>query len=128
MSAVVAERIVQRSAWEAYRQAFHDYADRVGELQWLLEHPNPERARIENALLEVEKARVIYNNSRDAVAQDLLPPGRRPKPVPNPVNGYREHVRDIAELLWESAGRPNGTAEQDWHKAEEIVKRAVTAA
>jgi phosphosulfolactate phosphohydrolase-like enzyme len=39
-----------------------------------------------------------------------------------------ERVRGIAEVLWESAGRPEGTADEDWHLAEQIVQRATAAA
>ena len=35
-----------------------------------------------------------------------------------------KEVRPIAELLWESAGRPDGTADRDWRRAEEIVREA----
>jgi len=38
-----------------------------------------------------------------------------------------ERVRDIAELLWETAGRPEGTADEDWRAAEAIVRRASAA-
>jgi hypothetical protein len=34
----------------------------------------------------------------------------------------------LAELIWESAGRPDGTAEEDWRRAEAIVKCAVATA
>jgi hypothetical protein len=37
-------------------------------------------------------------------------------------------VPAIAELIWESAGRPDGTAEEDWRRAEAIVKCAVATA
>src|SRR5690349_11776595 len=126
MSAAAVESPVERTAWQAYRQAFHNFSDGVRRLQSLLECPNSDASAIESALVEVEKARVIYNKHRDVVAQQMLPVNRRTNQVP--AGEYTEHIRDIAELLWETAGRPEGTAEKDWLKAEQIVKLALAAA
>jgi hypothetical protein len=41
------------------------------------------------------------------------------------VNANR--IRRIAKLLWEVAGKPEGSARQDWYRAEEIIRRAVAA-
>jgi hypothetical protein len=77
----------------------------------------------------VEKARAVYDGCRDALAQQLLPPSESANlPFEDPPEAKTERVKSIAELLWESAGRPEGTADEDWRKAEEIVKRAATAA
>ena len=99
-------------------------------LQSLTAQPNPDRAAVEAALVEVEKSRVIYDQCRDALAEHLLSSSnhRAEAAIPRARDDYREHVKDIAELLWETAGRPEGTAEADWRKAEEIVKRARAAA
>ncbi len=79
--------------------------------------------------MEVEKARVIYDGCRDALAAQLLPAANRAAiPPKDPPQVVTERVKSIAELLWETAGRPDGTAEADWRLAEEIVKRAATAA
>ncbi len=79
--------------------------------------------------MDVEKSRVIYDQTRDVLARELLPASQKTKfPTIDPPEAITERVKSIAELLWESAGRPEGTAEEDWHLAEEIVKRAATAA
>ena len=79
--------------------------------------------------MEVEKARVIYDAYRDALAQQLLPASQRAGlPTEDPPEAKTERVKSIAELLWETAGRPEGTADEDWRLAEEIVKRAAPAA
>jgi hypothetical protein len=91
--------------------------------------PHPNRAAIEAALVDVEKARAIYDEYRDALARELLPSSRTASfPVVDPPQAITERVKSIAELLWETAGRPDGTADEDWRLAEEIVKRAATAA
>ena len=82
---------------------------------------NPEWQAIDRALLELEKARVNYNHQRDVLAQLLLSfPVRR---APDSTS----RVREIAELRWELAGKPEGTDEENWYRAEEIVRRATAA-
>jgi len=111
-------------AWRAYERAFHEFSARVSQLQYLTTDPYPDKNKIEAALVEVEKSRRAYDRNRDALAQLLLP-SKRSVPV---AECTKERVKSIAELLWESAGRPEGTADEDWHRAEEIVRRALTAA
>lgn len=82
---------------------------------------NPDWQAIDRALLELEKARVNYNHQRDVLAQQLLSfPVRR---APDSTS----RVREIAELRWELAGKPEGTDEENWYRAEEIVRRATAA-
>ena len=60
-------------------------------------------------------------------------PAPRARPVaPVPFRDFdydidRDRVREIAELRWELAGKPEGTADDDWYRAEEIVRRATAA-
>jgi hypothetical protein len=123
------QSITRVEAWRAYQRAFHEFSERVRHLQMLTTDPHPNRAAIEAALVDVEKARAIYDECRDALARELLPPSRTASfPVIDPPQAVTERVKSIAELLWETAGRPNGTADEDWRLAEEIVKRAATAA
>lgn len=115
---------------QAYREAFGDFSEKVKHIQDLTALPNPDGAAICIALLELERARVIYNTRRDALALQLLPTRARdvlPSVVPDSPKAYADRIRGLAELLWEGAGRPDGTAEEDWHRAEEII-RCVTAA
>jgi hypothetical protein len=116
----------------AYRTAFRDYADKLEILQNLIESGPVEAAQIESVLLEVEKARVAHNCARDrlaavlgeeALGQDALGGnGRLSTPTPPSGEG---HIRETARLMWELAGRPNGTAEHDWCTAEQLVKSVV---
>jgi Protein of unknown function (DUF2934) len=123
------QSITRVEAWRAYQRAFHEFSERVRHLQMLTTDPHPNRAAIEAALVDVEKARAIYDACRDALAQQLLPPSRSTSlPAVDPPQAVTERVKSIAELLWESAGRPDGTADEDWRLAEDIVKRAATAA
>ena len=66
----------------------------------------------------MERARLAYTAARDALARQLLPS------LPQELRPEPADVKGIAELLWEIAGRPEGTAQKDWFRAEEIARRA----
>jgi hypothetical protein len=123
------QSITRVEAWRAYQRAFHEFSERVRDLQTLTTDPHPNRDAIQVALVEVEKARAIYDGYRDALARQLLPAARTTGfTIADSPQAVTERVKSIAELLWESAGRPEGTADADWRLAEEIVRRAATAA
>jgi len=113
-------RTQQKIALETtYRTAFRDYADKLEILQNLIESGPVEAAQIESVVLEVEKARVAHNCARDRLAGALGENGRLSTPTTASGEG---HIRETARLMWELAGRPNGTAEHDWCAAEQLVK------
>ena len=84
---------------------------------------NPDWPAIDAALLELEKARLNYNQYRDILAQQLLSSSQLPDSI-QPDSG---RVREIAELRWELAGKPEGTDDENWYRAEEIVRQATAA-
>src|SRR5271154_2104449 len=113
----------------AYREAFADFARKAQNVQALNEQSNvssnhPEGA-LEAALVELERAHVQYNLRRDEWVQYLLPGGSL-KPG-EADQAHEDCIRSIAATLWENAGRPDGTAYEDWRKAEEIVRQATAA-
>ena len=115
---------------QTYERAFQEFSDRVRALQCLTLHPSPDAAAINLALLELEKAHWVYDRYRDALAVELLPAylrGTFRHLEPNSAEVYEDRVRAVAQLLWESVGRPEGTADDDWHRAEQIVHRAAAA-
>lgn len=115
---------------QAYERAFQEFSYRVRELQGLTSHPSPDAAAINVALLEMEKAHWVYDRCRDALAVELLPASMRGtfrRMEPNSAEAYENRVRAIARLLWECVGRPEDTADDDWHRAEQIVRRAAAA-
>ena len=115
----------QRQAQEAYRKAFRHFAKQVEHVQTLTAQPNVDLKVFEVALLELERAHINYDLCRDQWAKFLLPSA--PKTVRDLEHSHEDCIPTIAELLWESAGRPEGTADEDWRKAEEIVKQAAAA-
>jgi hypothetical protein len=111
--------MAKMEAWKKYRVAFDDYSVKAQRVQSLKERPGATPNLTEAALLEMERARLAYAIARDELARHLLPS----LPV-SPSVLEAGNVSGIAELLWEVAGRPQGTAYQDWLRAEEIVRRA----
>ena len=111
--------MTSEQAWRAYRIAFADWSEKAQRVQGLRAYDSG----IDEALLALERSRSAYNASRDALAQQLLgEPG-----VLAAIDSDRERVRSLAALRWEVAGKPEGTAEDDWYRAEEIVKQATAA-
>jgi hypothetical protein len=117
--------VMEASVEVEYRSAFEDFSRKAQRVQSLTEHPTGDRAAFESALLELEKAHLAYNEARDAFVRTLLPAPAGAQP--DQRQDHREDVQAIAELLWVSAGRPTGTAEEDWRRAEAIVKSAVAS-
>jgi hypothetical protein len=109
-----------------YRDTFEDFSKKAQRVQSLAADQSTDGKAFEIALIELEKAHLAYNEARDAFLQSLLP-GSAPFPEPDD----KDHTADvpaIAELIWEGAGRPDGTAQEDWRRAEAIVKRALATA
>ncbi len=110
-----------KQAEQAYRKAFDEFAAQVQHVQILTAQAHADPKIVEAALLDLERAHVNYDICRDRWVQFFLPSEKR---RPLVENSHEDCIRTIAELLWESAGRPEGTADEDWRKAEEIVKQA----
>ena len=73
--------------------------------------PNPDWQAIDAALLELEKARVNYNHRRDILAEQLLDfPARS---ASGAIQPGADRVREVAELRWELAGKPEGTDDDE---------------
>jgi hypothetical protein len=116
--------------WRAYREAFQEFARRVEQLESLKATGNAARTSVDSALLELERARVHYRQSRDALASVLL--SGRPLRFAEVQSSARprdenQRVREIAQLLWEFEARREGFADDDWYRAEQIVRSARAA-
>jgi hypothetical protein len=115
------EANVDNALSKAYRSAFADYARKLDTLRGLIDSDRADRDQIERATVEVEKSRLAYNETRDRFANELVRLSAH-KPSHNGNSGSDEQVRRTARLLWEVAGRPDGTAERDWQRAECLVR------
>jgi hypothetical protein len=109
-----------------YRTAWEEFVRATNALQDSLIATAPERARVEVALFEAEKARLAYNAARDLLVEQMA--GLRAAANPPSQNLPQDgKVRAIARLLWELSGKPDGTALADWLHAERLVRSASTA-
>ncbi len=106
-----------------YRDAFEEFSKKAERVQLLASQHNADGKGFESALIELERAHLAYNHARDAFLRSLLPESEQIRVFKG--EDYASDVPTLAELIWESAGRPDGTAEEDWRRAEAIVKRAV---
>lgn len=107
----------------AYRATFREYSRKLDALQRLMAGDIVDGGRIEAAVLDVEKARIAHNCARDRVAGELVTPS-----LPPAAGVSENRIRETAQLLWEMAGRPDGTAEFDWRRAEQLVNTAAATA
>src|SRR5271165_2634496 len=107
-----------RQLWNEYRATWEEFACQLDQLQQLVETGS--RDRIDAALLIVEKARLVHNEARDRLAAHLT---GEIEMVTNELP-EQERVRTTARLLWEFSGKPHGTAENDWLRAEKLVRAA----
>jgi hypothetical protein len=121
MMSATLEHLTKADAYRAYRAAFEDFSTKVQRVQCLIAEARPDDDAISAALAELEKARATYNTCRSAMVQLLMPVAGPDLEHPQVQEA---HVRAIAELLWADAGKPDGGAERDWRKAEEIVRYA----
>lgn len=120
----------RRQAEQEYRKAFDQFAAQVEHVQTLTVQAHVDPKILEAALLVLERAHVHYDICRDRLVQFLLPSERRgplAERARDIEHSHEDCIRTIAELLWENAGRPAGSADEDWRKAEEIVKQAAAA-
>lgn len=113
-----------------YRNAFAEFAQKLRQARALMAATNPDWQAIDAALLNLEKARLNYNHQRDILAQELLVSSKLPAfqpPASDSVQPESNRVRAIAELRWELAGKPDGRDDDNWYRAEEILRRATAA-
>jgi hypothetical protein len=125
------EQLGRAAAEREYRIAFEEFSRQARNFQLLIAQPNRDRAAVDAALFDLEKAHLVYTNRRNMLASQLSSAtvnagsiSGKNTPLPE-VNADR--IRTIAKLLWEIAGKPEGSAREDWYRAEEIIRRAVAA-
>jgi hypothetical protein len=114
-------------ALAAYRESFKNFSEKARFIQDMTATRNLDRSLVDAAMLELEKAHSVYVERRNTLAYFLLPSTARDRVGAPDSKFYKSQVRRVAELLWEVSGRPPGTANDDWYRAEEIV-RSVAAA
>ena len=115
-----------KQLWQAYREAFGQFADAAHTLAEVKGKSLHDPAEAEQALLRVEHARLVYNDIRDVLAASLMPAESRRSFLTLRAAPLREEarVKSIAEMLWELGGKAQGSADVDWYRAERVVRYA----
>jgi len=111
---------VERKLWYEYRATWDAFSRNLDKLQACAEGGN--RQLVEEALLEVEKAKSAHNAARDRLAAHLS--DRIAAQDAADARSEEQLIREKARMLWELSGRPQGTAEADWLQAERLVRFA----
>jgi hypothetical protein len=110
------------AALRNYRRSFATLREEVRKIQQLSAGSAPDRAAIDAAVLDMEKAWQDYRSARDILLRQLAPASYDRIARSGTVSPENE-VRHIAELLWELEGKREGAALDDWYRAENIVRR-----
>ena len=97
---------------QEYDSAFRSLAVKARRLQEAKEDASCDETAVREAWHEVDQATAEYQSSRNQLMEFLLPPGTRVR---------KPHIERAAYFLWENAGRPSGTAQEDWHRAQQLV-------
>jgi hypothetical protein len=110
---------------QAYRLAFRNWSSQIHHLQAVADHPIDEQESRQAHHL-VEAAESDYRDRRDRLAGYILTGTRFSRLFPKDRDSslteeQRSEIERVAYRLWEEAGRPDGTAESDWLRAERIV-------
>lgn len=122
-----------------YDVAFRNWSAQVRVLQSVSSSEAPDLDAIEQARRWVEEAAAIYREKRNLLLNHVITSrSRTARPQaagaldhPRSAAGARiegsaparepSPVQKLARQIWEEAGRPDGTAEADWLRAEEIL-------
>jgi hypothetical protein len=117
-----------RELRQAYDAAFAKWATQWKRLQRLTEAGAGED-QLAGLRQQVEAARNEYEVYRNQLVDFMLLSARKhARSVSRPFNATeparRQHVEHFAYRLWEQAGRPSGTAESDWLRAESLLNAA----
>jgi hypothetical protein len=127
MAVLMMERSAKMDIWQAYRTAFEDFSRQVRTVQILASQAGHDPAALDAAMVDLEKARLCYDDCRNALALSLLPAsalGLAADGSADSPETRAARVKRIAQLLWDFSGRPEGAADEEWHRAEEIVRRS----
>jgi len=112
--------------WHAYAYAFDVFRQKAAIVQSLSNAEDADRAVIDNAVLAMEAAREQYRRYRDALVVSMTE--RRLLDRPEDPEPTKEEIRQVASLLWQLEGKPEGRALEDWYWAEDILRRATAVA
>ena len=112
-------QVIVAALRKVYGDAFRQFSEQVKLLQSRMNQPTPNERDLEEAKRRVEQARSAYRERRDLLASLMLPQKASGGAASN--LDERTEVEQLAHLLWEEMGRPEGKAEEHWYCAESLV-------
>jgi hypothetical protein len=126
MGATLTQLSEEQLLWHAYRDAYRQFAGEAVRLAKIRAQSSYNAAEAEKALLRLEEAHISYNDARDLLAASRMPAAfwKAFWAIPPAARQDDRRVKGMAELLWELAGKPEGTAEDDWYRAERVVRQS----
>ena len=126
MAAAQTQVFDKQLLWRAYRDAFRQFGREATRLAKINAEASYDPAEAEAALLCVEQARLTYNDTRDTLAAFMMSQTARQAfwAIPTAARQDARRVKGLAELFWELAGKPQGSADDDWYRAERVVRHA----
>jgi hypothetical protein len=127
-----------------YDAAFDRLRTAVWELRSITQELSPDKIAEEAARQRVDQALSLYRECRNNLADFLAlrqaagkpavsvgsqPPGvgtpgidRRAAGSDDGALGHRDEVQVLSYRLWEEAGRPIGSPDEHWYRAEEMLR------
>ena len=125
MAAIETRVSTAQTLWQAYRGAFREFEREAERLTLVTGQASFDPEEVEEALARVEQARLAYNDVRDNLAASMMSAKSRQSFWAIPASGReQDRVKSIAELFWQLSGKPQGSAEADWYRAERVVRHS----
>jgi hypothetical protein len=113
----------ERILWDEYKATWEAFSRSLDRLQTCAEAGDKEA--IGEALLALERAKAAHNSARDKLAAELSDEiAASDAGTGAELTDDEPRIRQQAHLLWELSGKPQGTAETDWLRAERLVRSA----
>lgn len=109
--------------------AFRNWTAQVRVLQSVSSAESKDSGAIEQARGWAQEAAAIYREKRNLLLEFMMRSqeagGTRPFKGSSATAVPKDRARQVEKLarqIWEESGRPVGTAEKDWHQAEQILQ------
>jgi hypothetical protein len=106
----------------AYEDSFRKWSEVVRASQALSKQAFTNERTIHETQVRLEVALNDYRQKRDELVEFVL--ARSASHIDQNAVEHRQQVEQLANLLWQSAGRPQGTADADWFRAEQMIREA----
>jgi len=121
-----------------YDTAFAQLNAHARQMQSVMRQPRTDNEAKALALAELERALAMYRECRDRLANHLLTRRTHSKAAAagssasqgesqvwraeDALFNRRDELQRLAYRLWEDSGRPDGTPDEHWYRAQELLR------